>query len=1065
MLLLWDYNDASSSRLDRCEHQAGPVVDCVGLVKADKSTFAADIDYLLVVCGSVAVDVIGVQYSQGAVRLIETGITVAMPARTRMMQVAGSSSGPSRIFLLGDADNGCIYELRYNVAGWRSYITRDRLEHYLDNLSTSGTIARYLPYMSAGASYRQILVDAEGLLFALTSSGAIELWDTQTAPGSTPTRVDSLNQPLSLARERTYGASPLLSSTRVVALASVTRSESQAVNLIAITDTGARLYLCASLRVQGYYMSPSPSRHIVLKHIRLPPQDVAEVLTRTKRRDIVGRYLSGVFAFALNGDASATLLFSTLSPIDAVSLARRRGENQQTPMSETYSAQNRDGGIVYAIAEEPREAVGTRFASESPLGVSELTSQITSPKPRRFVVLYGDGIQIFTRTTPIETLGRVLGDGASEAIKLLSTRFMDRPQQLCAMDVAIASGFGQVPELALRHMHEYLRHLTDGKAEITARLAIESVDIHVSRLMRAIWRSPVTRPGAILNTLDSAISAPTLRAIQRPLQSLLDEIVSKPAQLGLPELSTMNGGDALADHREKLANLRVLLVQTIQALSFVLLLMDFKLPMIVARAGPSVQSALAGLTYQGLICGRDGREVAKALVTTLINMQTGQQSSIESISNTLQQRCGDFCRSDDVTLYKAWENIRKAKEARSRTDRDEYLQDALALFEQGAGAISLDKARSTCEDFRSLGYATGAITLPLIVAARRDPDAQAYRFYEEGKPEGDSRRAAYDMRTSYYDVVIEQLRAADASDASLRDDCYTVAFRTSDGLFLMHLYSWLIAEGRRDQLLELDRDDMVELYLRDRPASAGDQDLLWRFYARRGRHYMAAIALKDLADGPSELPLDRRVEALALATMHAKSSSTSIDERAPVDFVTELEEQAEVANIQMEIWQAVHEIPEPHRSEALKQLESGLKTVTELWSEFAEPLALYESQLTILKVSDHRDVDLATSVWEELLNQAEGEDVFQASADIIERLGRRLYPSDVAFPVGESPQTLAATCSDALGRFDCPTPPFTRPRVQATTRPRRLYVALRTNLFQRHLERDHITARRRDARI
>lgn len=993
MLLLWDYNH-DASRLDRCEHRAGPV-DCVGLVKADRSTFAADIDYLLVVCGERAVDVIGVAYSAGSVRLIETGITVAMPSRTRMMQVAGTSSGPTRIFLLGDADNGCIYELRYNVAGWRSYLSRDRLEHYLDNLSTSGTIARYLPYMSAGSAYRQILVDADGLLFALTSSGAIELWDTQTSA-----RVDALNRPLDLARERTYGAQPLLSSARVVALASVSRTESSAVNLVAITDTGARLYLSASLRVQGYY-AVGPSRHIILKHIRLPPNDVAEVLGRAKRRDIVGRYLSGVFAFALNGDASATLLFTTMSPVDSVSLGRRRGENQQTPISEVYSAQNRDGGIVYAIAEEPREVTSaeTRFASASQLVVSELTSQITSPKPRRFVVLYGDGIQVFTRTTPIETLSRVLADGSGEAITALSGRFLDRPQQLCAMDLAIASGFEQVPELALRHLHEYLRHLTDGKADLMARVALESLDLHASRLLRAIWRSPVTRPGAILNTLDSAISASTLRSIQRPLQALLDEIVLKPATLGLPELSTVDV-DPSPNERERLANLRVLLVQTIQALSFVLLLMDFKLPMIVGRAGPQVQTALSGLTYQGLICGRDGREVAKALVTTLINMQTGQQSSIESISNTLQQRCGDFCRSDDVTLYKAWENIRKAKEARSRADRDEYLHDALTLFEQGAGAISLEKARLTCADFRALGYATGAITLPLIVAQRRDPDAQAYRYYEEGQPAGDSRKAVYDMRISYYDVAIEQLKAVD----STHDDCYTVAFRATDGLFLMHLYSWLIAEGRRDQLLELDRDDMVELFLRDRPASAGDPDLLWRFYARRGRHYMAAIALKELADGPSDLPLDRRVEALALATMHAKSSSTAVDERAPVDFVTELEEQAEVAQIQMEIWQAVHGVDEPMRGEALKQLEAGLKTVTELWSEFAEPLQLHEAQLTILKVSDHRDVDLAASVWEELLNVAEG-DVFQASADVIERLGRRLYPSDVAFPIGESTGT------------------------------------------------------------
>jgi len=49
----------------------------------------------------------------------------------------------------------------------------------------------------------------------------------------------------------------------------------------------------------------------------------------------------------------------------------------------------------------------------------------------------------------------------------------------------------------------------------------------------------------------------------------------------------------------------------------------------------------------------------------------------------------------------------------------------------------------------------------------------------------------------------------------------------------------------------------------------------------------------------------QRVESLALASMHAKSSTMQNAERAPVDFVTELEETNDVANIQLEIWQAI----------------------------------------------------------------------------------------------------------------------------------------------------------------
>lgn len=46
---------------------------------------------------------------------------------------------------------------------------------------------------------------------------------------------------------------------------------------------------------------------------------------------------------------------------------------------------------------------------------------------------------------------------------------------------------------------------------------------------------------------------------------------------------------------------------------------------------------------------------------------------------------------------------------------------------------------------------------------------------------------------------------------------------------------------------QLDNHHQVESYLRHRGVKAGDPRMLWKFYARRNRHYMAAEALRDLA--------------------------------------------------------------------------------------------------------------------------------------------------------------------------------------------------------------------------
>jgi hypothetical protein len=70
--------------------------------------------------------------------------------------------------------------------------------------------------------------------------------------------------------------------------------------------------------------------------------------------------------------------------------------------------------------------------------------------------------------------------------------------------------------------------------------------------------------------------------------------------------------------------------------------------------------------------------------------------------------------------------------------------------------------------------------------------------------------------------------------------------------------------------------------------------------------------------------------------MHAKSSAIQPEERAPVDFVSDLEDLADVANVQMDIWQTIANAGESHGMEAdvriakVQGLEKGLLTVQEV---------------------------------------------------------------------------------------------------------------------------------------
>lgn len=83
------------------------------------------------------------------------------------------------------------------------------------------------------------------------------------------------------------------------------------------------------------------------------------------------------------------------------------------------------------------------------------------------------------------------------------------------------------------------------------------------------------------------------------------------------------------------------------------------------------------------------------------------------------------------------------------------------------------------------------------------------------------------------------------------------------------------------------------------------------------------------------LPLPQRLEYLTLAVANAKSSGSSAI--VSVEFVTDLEEKIEVAQVQIEVLRAVmasRNIQEELKVELAKELNSGLLTISEVGCHF-----------------------------------------------------------------------------------------------------------------------------------
>lgn len=213
------------------------------------------------------------------------------------------------------------------------------------------------------------------------------------------------------------------------------------------------------------------------------------------------------------------------------------------------------------------------------------------------------------------------------------------------------------------------------------KIKMDAMNLQISRLLRPIWRSYITYRDPQSGTQSTQIPKATLQSLRERLESLNSLLVHRSDVFNASDSSFGGSAGAMvvtqAGNKDPYSIPRLLVQQTIEAIAFIILLIEFNLEMTVARCEPDLQAALLNLRYCDLITQKGGREIAKKLVTSLINHQIGQQLSIEAISEKLQERCGSFCRPEDVILYKAIENVRRAKESRAKADRDIYLSEAL----------------------------------------------------------------------------------------------------------------------------------------------------------------------------------------------------------------------------------------------------------------------------------------------------------------------------------------------------------------------------------------------------
>lgn len=273
----------------------------------------------------------------------------------------------------------------------------------------------------------------------------------------------------------------------------------------------------------------------------------------------------------------------------------------------------------------------------------------------------------------------------------------------------------------------------------------EGLSLYVARLVRSIWKAPVARemvtPTGGLS-ISPAVSLGKLRDTQEDLTRLKEfldtnksfiEGLAGPGALG--RVSSKQEEVTLQAEHRALHALVVLIDHMIEGISFVLVLFDERIEEIVLSLPNDVRQQVRSLTYEALFSTGNGRDLAKELVKAIVNRNIAQGSNVEVVAEALRRRCGSFCSSDDVKIFKAQELVKRASEGGSDTEFGRnLLNESLSLFKQVVSTLSMEQLQWAVQQYVSMQFYAGAIQISLNVAQETDRGNRALTWIQEGRP-------------------------------------------------------------------------------------------------------------------------------------------------------------------------------------------------------------------------------------------------------------------------------------------------------------------------------------------
>ncbi|KAH3671304.1 hypothetical protein OGAPHI_000527 [Ogataea philodendri] len=1126
-LIIWNYKASSHESEYFTIDELKNTILTVKLIKPKPGVFVNSVNYLLLVSTSMDIHILAVEYTPENLTISDTKMSV--PTHGLIVNKFITFDQTNDIFFTGIGDGENVWRLSYsNTDEW---FQRNCYKECLTKSGLSSVVPNYnvfqkLPGLgllgqetdSKIETIVQLEIDSSRrILYTLSSKSTIRAYRLKVSDGKVELGASVVKKPYNVLKDLATTTFNLQSTLlkknefEIVNIFPITKNESDNLFLVAVTNTGCRLYINGSTLYERLTLTTS--------YVKFPPPDSS---FHDKLESLKGQQLQQGQNFMANNTKQEAPKSITKNPLN----------NEITPQDLKVAQENskllnniKDSLIVspgiffcynesqfysstpdYGVLKNSLqyvedfelldkfqtihsiEAMSPSFhATNTPKGYcNEFAIQYLAP-PLEIAVLTTTGIHTYRYRTPDMIIEDSLDDKTfNEFVNKYGSC------EACSSVLYLACKYGQPDSFRNLATKYFISGGKNSKLNKNLPAIVDNVELSdryysvillLSRLLREFWDKEIFKldPNVKFNKsgfiIEDSLKKLTnekvllsgLNITRQELEYFLCSLIiilsffneNKkiiPGLLGpLYETGANSKELELCLQAENIGFNAILkfLESVKEGLSFLAILYDDSEKTnknfvdVMTYLSIQSQADLSCLTFNDFFSSNDEAtsKLIKEILSSVINKSISSGDSVELVANTLQEKCGSFCSTGDVLIFKAIESLKKAKDFAANNDNEnktKYLKAAAQLLSKTHDALTFETINDLTNVMLLLDYYPGAIELLLKISSSGDPTNLGLKYELEGQATlmiDDPKKLAYEKRVKLYELIFKILVDVDEKSilsleqaanntsftdakapisyfgadgqlatqySQLRDKSYEICLQSQDKLFHYEFYKWLVKIGVGERLLDLETSFVLD-FLRD--YSTKDMEmakLLWIYYSKRENYFQSASVLFSLAISKFDIDLANRIQFLSRANGFCNCVCPP-DLRQEMTFLSvTISDLLAVANLQDELLLTVlddERVSEIAKQEAIKKLNGRVLPISDLYNNFIDPLGYYTLALVTFKISDHRNVEDILSQWESLLskwyfkNKDSGEPFFSEINNEFIAVASRVSDTEILFPI------------------------------------------------------------------